>query len=117
MKEFECSKCHNIYETDEVEKEEQFICKSCKRKTSTNIYLYIAFLILIIGFIVGIVCGKTFATCNDTSSYFSSSTTCKDSNFNTILMFAVWICSGIQSVFVFAVYSICNRLNILIDKE
>ena len=116
MREFECPICHDIYETDEVENEEDFVCKSCRRKARTKIYLYIAILILLIGFIVGIICGSVFATCNDVSLY-SISSTCKDSSFNVLLMFVIWFSCGILSVFVFAVYSICTRLNVLIDKE
>ena len=115
MYEFECQKCHNIYETDEVIENERTICKSCLRKTRTNYYLYIAYIIIILGFLSGIISGSIFSICKNSSIYFDSK--CDEKIFNTAVMFYIWIGSFLTSVFVFSIHSICKRLDDLIDKE
>lgn len=76
-------------------------------KKDLDIYKIIAFLTLIIGFILGIILGNTFLI-NTEEEY---------DVFNTLLMFKTWCISFYLSIFVYGLYSICTRLDTLIIEN
>lgn len=89
-----------------------------KEKSYTNLYLYIAILVLFAGFIVGLTSGEVFKTKVLTyESPISSKYNTYEESFNTGLMFYIWIATAIFDTFVFGIYSICHRLDLLIDKK
>ena len=79
------------------------ICKDCKRISNTQNYLIIAIVILLLGLIGGFILGCVFPTVEDA--------------FNGYLMIAVLIPIILFDVFIFALHSICYRLDLIIDKN
>ena len=80
-------------------------------KSYIKVYVVIAILILLVGFIMGIALGNAFP--NEIEDGYGGLT----STFNYSLMLEVWGSSLIISVFVFAIYSICSRLDVLIKEN
>jgi hypothetical protein len=99
MEKIKCSRCGEKFESTG----ESSFCVNCRRKRHTKAYLYAALIILIIGFIGGIVLGNTFL------DYYEE--------FNFLLMLYVWIGTLLSDLFVFAIHSICYRLDLIIDKK
>ncbi len=73
------------------------------RPKHTNAYLYIAITILIAGIIVGMILGSMSAE-EDVTAGFK-------------IMFYIWILTALFDIFVLGIYSICHRLDLLIDKK
>ena len=84
-----------------------------------KIYKVIAIVLLILGFIGGIVLGDIYSIPLSQDgelswkNLYSSEPTEK---FNSTLMLGVWFSSFILSIFIFGVYSICNRLEMIIKN-
>lgn len=94
------------------------ICTNCKREKNTNKYKYIAIIILILGFIDGIIMGNIYKHSSliyksDLNPAFNE----YEYTFNTALMFYSWLASALLSLFIFAIHSICHRLDLIIDKK
>ena len=111
MEENTCSKCgkkfENYYSLD--------LCEDCRRKKKTEIYLVIAIIILILGFIGGIVLGNQYKVL-EKQHVFGSYYEMKEA-FNVGLMIYCWIGTMLFDIFVFGIYSICHRLDLLIEKK
>ncbi len=103
MEKIKCSKCGKKFENTGTSS----LCPECRLKRTPKIYFTIATLILILGFIGGIVIGGTNKILNDEYEKI----------FNTSLMIYCWIGDALFSMFVYAIGSIIHRLNLLIDKE
>ncbi len=73
------------------------------RPKHTNAYLYIAITIIIAGIIIGMILGSMSAE-EDVTAGFT-------------IMFYIWILTALFDIFVFGIYSICHRLDLLIDKK
>lgn len=82
------------------------ICKDCKRISNTQNYLIVAFVILFLGLVAGVVFGNLFST-----------TEYGEEVFNVYVMLFVWISTISFDIFIFAIHSICYRLDLLIDKK
>lgn len=93
-------------------------CDNCKRRRNTNKYKNIGIIILIVGFIGGIILGNLFKVTTLTyESSIGSEYNEYNEIFNFILMFCTWISTALLSVFFFAINSICYRLDLIIDKN
>lgn len=114
MGKIKCSKCNKKFESNGMSS----LCPNCRRKSRTKAYLYIAIAILVLGFIGGIVLGDAFKIRELT---YESSISVKyneyEETFNSALMLYSWIGTLLFDLFVFAVHSICYRLDLLIDKN
>ena len=101
-----CSECNKKIEYDGLSS----LCDDCRRKSNTKKYSYIGIIILIIGFIEGIVMGNigktTVIVDSETKEYF-----------NTTLMFFFWNISLFISLILFGLSSICYRLDLIVDKK
>ena len=75
-------------------------------KSHLELFVLAAVLILIVGFIAGISFGNTIPRMIGEEYDYSS--------FNTLLMFEIWGSSVLISIFVFGIYSIAKRLDVLI---
>lgn len=82
---------------------------NCSRRSHTKAYLYVAITISILGFIGGICAGSVYKI--QTGYLF------KKEEFNGTLMLYCWIATGLFDLFVFAIHSVCYRLDLLIDKK
>ena len=73
---------------------------------------------MIAGFIGGIILGNLFKI---TTLTYESSIDPKyneyEKIFNSTLMFCSWISTALLSVFIFAINSICYKLDLIIDKK
>jgi len=78
-------------------------------KSHTHIYFDLAIVVLILGFIGGIASGFMFPI---KTGYIISR-----EEFNIGMMLYCWIGSSIFALLIFAIYSICHRLDLLIDKK
>lgn len=109
-----CSKCGEKFESTGTSS----LCSNCRRRSHTKAYLYIAIVILILGFIGGIVLGDAFKIRELT---YESSISVKyneyEETFNSALMLYSWVGTLLFDLFVFAVHSICYRLDLIIDKK
>ena len=76
------------------------------RINHTKAYYYIALLILFAGIILGMVLGIVSAESSENAGAFSFA-----------IMFYVWIITALFDIFVFGIYSIWHRLDLLIDKK
>lgn len=94
------------------------LCDKCSRRKSTNTYLLIGFIILIIGFFVGIFMGNSnkIEKLTHVSSYNPKYNE-YEAVFNTAIMIYTWIGASLFSSFFFAISSICHRLDMIIDKK
>ena len=107
-----CPKCNKSLEKDD----DWGICKNCVRKRNTNNYKKIATFILITGFIGGIILGAFFKT--QTVKYDSVLDSYDyNETFNYLLMSCSWAYSFLLSLSIYAVHSICYRLDLIIDKK
>ena len=106
MEKIKCAKCGDGFEDNGF----STLCVNCRRRSHTRTYFYIAIIILILGFIGGIVLGGTYTVSK--SSYFSS-----EEEFNGVLMLYCWVSTLLFDLFIFAIYSVCHRLDLLIDKK
>ena len=84
-----------------------------------KIYKVIAIVLLILGFFGGIVLGDIYSIplsqdgeLSWKNLYPSEST----EKFNSTLMLGTWLSSFVLSVFIFSIYSICSRLEIIIEN-
>lgn len=111
MYKMNCSKCGCEFESNGTSS----LCANCRRRRNTNLYLVIAIIILILGFIGGIVLGDTYKSI-DLSSITSDYDDYKES-FNTALMIYSWTATVLFDLFIFAIHSICYRLDLLIDNK
>lgn len=95
-----------------------YTCGNCKKKSYTEVYFYIAIIILVLGFIGGIVLGNVY---KKTELIYESSISAiyneYESTFNEGLMIYSWTATVLFDLFVFAIYSICYRLDLIIDKK
>ena len=87
-----------------------------RRRKTPQIWFKIGIVIIIIGFISGILLGAISKT---TINNFNTITEKYDYTevFNTALMIYIWIGSLLSSTFFFAVGSILYRLNLIIDGK
>ena len=72
-------------------------------------YLYFAIIVLILGVIGGIVLGSIYKL--RTGYLFTKE------EFNVGLMLYCWLATLLFDLFIFAIYSVCHRLDLLIDKR
>lgn len=105
MKNMQCVKCGLYFDSEDGTN----ICKNCRRKFGTNIYSTFAVLLLVFGIILGIYLGNKFPNIDINNGIVNS--------FNTSLMLMCWFFSTIISIFLFAIRSICYRLDLLIDQK
>ena len=86
-------------------------------KARSTIYIILAWIIIVVAIIVGIILGSTNTveklTFDSSASVFNSS---KES-FNVSIMLYTWLGGFILSIFTMGIGSICHRLDLLIDKE
>lgn len=108
MEKIKCSKCGEKFESTGTSS----LCPNCRRRSHTKAYLWIAITILILGFIGGIILGDTFKITTTTYTYLDN-----EEEFNSALMLYSWIGTLLFDLFIFAIYSICYRLDLLIDKK
>ena len=73
------------------------------RPNHTDVYFCIAIIILVIGIIAGMIIGAASMSDNEVSGI--------------LLMIYIWSLTGLLDIFIFAIYSICHRLDLLIDKK
>lgn len=112
MEKIKCNKCGEKFENNGISS----LCVNCRRISHTKSYFYIAIIILILGFIGGIILGGTFKM--STLSYGSSISKYEyNETFNSELMIYSWIGTLLFDLFVFAIHSICYRLDLIIDKK
>lgn len=94
------------------------ICDGCKRKGHTRAYFRVAIIILVLGFIGGIGLGDKY---KKTELIYESSISAEyneyETTFNGELMIYSWTGTALFDLFVFAIYSICYRLDLIIDKK
>ena len=88
------------------------------KNNNNNIYLVIAIVILILGFIGGIVIGNVYKIVelvyeSSVSPIYNE----YESTFNGALMLYCWIGTILFDIFIFAVHSICYRLDLIIDNS
>ena len=76
------------------------------KERNTRAYYYLAIAILFAGIILGMILGIITAENSDNGGSFSF-----------VIMLYVWIATALFDIFVFAIYSICHRLDLLIDKK
>lgn len=113
MEKIECSKCGTKFESDSYSS----LCGNCRRKRNTNVYKVIAIIILFLGFIGGIVLGDTNRTIELVYELsISSKYNEYEEVFNIGLMVSAWISTALLSLFIFAIYSICHRLDLIVEK-
>lgn len=107
----ECTKCGKKIENNGVSS----ICSDCKRKRTPKVYFSLATIILLTGFVLGIILGAVNKTVKLTTtedySYDSEKV------FNAGLMATTWAYTSVICTIFYSVGSICYRLNILIDKK
>ena len=108
MEKIKCSKCNEKFESNGM----SGLCPNCRRRSHSRTYLWFAIIILILGFIGGIVLGNTFKITTTTYTYLDN-----EEVFNSALMIYSWIGTLLFDLFVFAVHSICYRLDLIIDKN
>ena len=80
-----------------------------------DIYKIIAITILVIGFISGIIAGFVFP-----NMIYHSNGIPKpfyEESFNIKLMFIIWVSSSLISTFIFGIYSVCYRLDIISNQN
>lgn len=89
-----------------------------KRKNYTKAYYYIAIIIIFAGFIVGLILGEVYKVKVLT---YESSISAKyneyEEYYNAGIMFYTWLATAAFDIFIFGIYSICHRLDLLIDKK
>ncbi len=78
-------------------------------------YKHVAIIILILGFIGGIILGNQYKVTTMTyESPFNAEYNQYETTFNTALMIYSWLGTFLLSLFVFAIYSIGSRLDSLL---
>ena len=105
---YECENCENTFPEDEIN---NFLCKNCRREKNTRRYKNLAFALLIICFVIGIICGFYFKklTINSDGLYYDT--------LNWTIIFYFWI-GGITLFSIYMpIYSICHRLDLFINKN
>ncbi len=75
-------------------------------------YKICAIIILIVGLILGIVFGCVFS---ETSEVIYDEVSEVES-FNTMLMFSTWLSAFVLFVFIFGIYSVCSRLDVIVHN-
>lgn len=120
------SKCEKCGATLREDAEFCIKCGSPKILVSTNYrrtsmskaYIVIAWLIIIVAIIVGIVLGNSYKISELT---YESSVDVEfnkyEEVFNVALMLYTWLGGLIIGIFTMGIGSICHRLDLLIDKE
>lgn len=102
-----CRKCGEQFESEGA----SALCPNCKRRNHTKAYLWMAIIISYLGFVVGIILGNALKiTIGEFSAY-------REEIFNYGAMIYCWCATLVFDFFIFAVYSICYRLDLLIDKK
>lgn len=76
------------------------------KKSHLELYVLTAALVLVVGFIAGIAFGASFPRMVNGEYDYNS--------FNSLLMFEIWGTSILISVFVFGIYSVAKRLDVLV---
>lgn len=118
---YECKgDCSEIYKYSQLNK--QGYCSKCAIKqfndfNFTNSYVTIAIIILLVGFIIGIICGNVYKV--NTLTYESSISieyNKYEDVFNTALMFYCWIGTILFDIFILGIYSICKRLDLIANR-
>ena len=111
VEKIECAKCGEKFENNGVSS----ICSDCKRKSTPKIYFTIATIILLIGFVLGIIIGavnkEVKLTTTEDYNYNSEEV------FNDGLMATTCAYTSVICTILYSVGSICYRLNIIIDKK
>lgn len=103
-----CETCHT-----KIKEEDGKLCANCKRKNGTKRYYTIGILVIIGGFLGGIILGATYKTVAEVVGEYDE----YEKIFNVALMLETWIASILFSVWIFGFGSICHRLDLLIDKN
>lgn len=88
-----------------------------KSKNNTQWYFNIAIIILLVGFVGGIISGNVFE--QKILIYESLADPEYNeyrTNFNWVIMLVTWISVTIFSIFIFGIGSVCHRLDLLINK-
>lgn len=118
---YECKgDCNKTYKYKQLNKDGY--CSKCAIKNFnefnfTNAYSKIAILILILGFIGGIVMGNVFKVYTLTyESPISAEYNDYEYIFNTALMIYCWIGTFLFDLFVLGIYSICKRLDLIANR-
>lgn len=113
MEKLKCNKCGKKFDSNGT----SGMCSDCRRKSHTQFYFYIALVILLLGFISGIALGDTYKI---TKLTYESSISVKfneyETSFNSDLMLYCWVGTLLFDLFVFAINSICYRLDLIIDR-
>lgn len=91
-----CTVCEKSFEG----KEDTTRCPSCRRKHGTNNYYAFGILVIIIGVVAGIILGSSSSENADP----------------TLTMVYCIVGSIVFSVFIFAIHSICHRLDAIADS-
>lgn len=102
-----CNKCNVKLSDDSSD-----VCPDCKRKGRTKVYFYTGIILLIVGFVGGIIVGVTNKTIVEPNSILDD----PKKVFNVMLMFECWATASLLSTIPFGLNSICYRLDLLIDK-
>ena len=110
--------CNGLYKYSQLT--EDGYCSKCAIKNFinfSNAYKVVAIIILIAGFIGGIVCGNIFKVMTLT---YESSVSVEyneyEAVFNGALMLYVWIGTFLFDLFVLGIYSICKRLDLIANR-
>lgn len=83
-------------------------------KYSLNFYQIFAIGLLIISFVLGILFGNLFATCQASSYFYSDE--CIVTEFNFSLMIFIWFIGTLLSLFIFAIGHIIGLLREINQK-
>lgn len=95
---YECPSCKKTFNETEVNMLNY--CSKCARKKSTKNYKKSSIVILLLGFILGLIAG-----------------TSNDGTYNYDIMLYVWLGSCATSFFMLIIHSICYSLDLIIDKD
>lgn len=83
-------------------------------KYKYNVYQILAFVLFFISLILGLVLGNLFPVCGSSSSFYGDY--CVVTEFNVILMLAIWFIGFLISVIFFAIGHVIFILNSINEK-
>ena len=86
-------------------------------KARSTIYIILAWIIIIIAIVVGIIIGSINPVKTMTIDSYVNTFNNTNDTFNVILMLYIWLIGFVLGIFVMGIGSICHRLDLLIDKD
>lgn len=107
----------NMFEEISAQKEDFPKIKSINKeisKVSLNAYQKLAVGLFALVFILGIILGNLFATCETTSYFYSEA--CHVTEFNFSLMLGVWLGGFLLSLMIYSVGHIISLLDQINEK-